>query len=175
MHGKNHEIIMKNISFGKEEEISIEPKDFKQTVFSPIPYESLLDIFPDGNFLEAFIERSQNMYIFKSGLTNESFAQIENANTRKQLLSLWQETPKVTIPAKFKRLPLMVSLDATSKALDTFINFIYHSGNTDFFQFKGKTVPLMSIESLSLPVKTSEEENKIESYTIRMYAYFQAS
>ena len=90
---------------------------------------------------------------------------------------------RIIIPAEYRVIPVTLSLDAHREKFEQFLSFVYHSGDTQQFYFKGQPVPVMSVESLNLPVSevkkgkkaqvNGEKKDDIESYSLKMNLYFQ--
>jgi hypothetical protein len=101
------------------------------------------------------------------------------------LKSLQQENQdkRIIIPAEYRVIPVTLSLEAHREKFEQFLSFVYHSGDTQQFYFKGQPVPVMSVESLNLPISEVKERKKaqlntentdqIESYSLKMNLYFQ--
>ncbi|HPO05873.1 MAG TPA: hypothetical protein PLQ36_02050 [Candidatus Gracilibacteria bacterium] len=91
------------------------------------------------------------------------------------------DTTKISIPAEYRIMPVNLTIEAHPEKFEQFLDFIYHSGDTDKFFYKGRPVPKMTVESVNLEVKTKDEmlnaavgdENKRQSYSIQINAYFQ--
>lgn len=179
-------IIIKGLSFGKEKEVSILAKDLKQSIDIPVNMLELEGIFGEdqSSWPQQLFERSQNgEYFFKSNLSTEDFLALEEKQQRAQIQKLYANFPKISVNAEYRELPITITLEAHREQFEQLVDFIYYSGSTGKYLFKGKPVPLMSVESLNLPVKieestkniddTEEQESLVSSYTLKANMYFQ--
>ena len=130
-----------------------------------------LDTYKIINFLEDYTI-TMNTEGSPLILMNISFSKMKTVDILpKDFLS--EENKDIKTPVEYRVLPFTVDLDASKEKLEQFLEFIYHSGDTKSFYFKGEPVPIMSIESLSLPIEDKEEEKISESYSLKLNVYFQ--
>jgi hypothetical protein len=183
-------IIITRADFGKVSDKKIAAKDLKQKVELPIKKEDLQTIlglkeqnWPE-NIYDLIMKNESEDYFFKADTEENSFKSLENPQIREGLKRIWLKAPKISINAEYRVMPLNISLEGTAQSFENFIEFVYHSGSTKDYLFKGKAVPIMSIESLNIPTKHNEEmtfeteeedEIKTENYTVKMNVYFQKS
>ena len=107
-------------------------------------------------------------------VSNVSFGKMEKVITPPGQLKQEQGEKKVSVPAEYRILPLTVTIEAHREKFEQFLEFVYHSGDTVQYLFKGTPVPVMSIESLNLPVEKVEDvKSEIETYSIKMNFYLQ--
>ncbi|MBT4937314.1 hypothetical protein HON22_05340 [Candidatus Peregrinibacteria bacterium] len=116
-------------------------------------------------------------------LSNISFGKPEEKELSLDDLRQDNSDGRIIIPAEYRSLPVNISLDAHRMKFEQFLDFVYHSGDTEQYYFKGNPVPVMSIESLNLPVLDEEEKDNIEvdgkpvveveSYSLKLNLYFQ--
>ncbi len=173
-------IILKNISFGKEENISIPAEKLQQKKRSFVLEKDLREIFggDEKNWPEIFFDSMKGEKVFfRNDITEESFSNISDSVKSKKLLIKWKNSPKITIPAEYRVLPINVSIDASNDKFEQFLKFIYHSGDIKKYYFKGSPVPIMSVESLNLPIneidKEVSKEILVKSYSLKLNVYFQ--
>lgn len=115
-------------------------------------------------------------------LSNISFGKPEAKEVPIEDLKQDNSDGRIIIPAEYRALPVSISLNAHREKFEQFLDFVYHSGDTEQYYFKGNPVPVMSVESLNLPVAEEEEElikelendgPKVESYSVKLNLYFQ--
>jgi hypothetical protein len=186
MKTEKNPIVFTNIVLGEEKEY------FKTSIenlnnVSPYPLneESLLNIFGPVSdwepYLYDFLEkREDNNWYFKKAFVGENLKDFPAGGKRKQMIELWEKTPKVTIPAKYEVLKGVITIESTKKAFEDFLKFVYYSGNPYYYYFKGNPVPMMSIDVVNLPVNNKkdnleDEEVKTESFTVNMSFYYYPS
>lgn len=107
-------------------------------------------------------------------INNISFGKMTDIIVLPNALKQKQEggKSKISTPAEYRMLPLTISLEAHKDNFEQFLAFVYHSGDIKQYFFKGKPVPIMSIESLSLPVNITDEK-AINTYSVKLNFYFQ--
>ena len=84
-----------------------------------------------------------------------------------------QKERKVTVGAVYQKLPMTISLEAHQDRFEQFLQFVQHSGDIEEYYFKGQPVPIMSVESLNLPLEEVDVDELVQSYSIKMNFYFQ--
>ncbi|PCI24118.1 hypothetical protein COB57_06005 [Candidatus Peregrinibacteria bacterium] len=182
LNSQEKPIITTGITLGSAERITIKPEDFQQNMnitASKQVVEIILGEEFEKEWTQEFFQIEGDSVVFYNKLKITDFNTI-NTEFRNPLRNIWKKSVKISIPASYKIIPISVSLEAHPDKFEQFIKFIYHSGDIDNFLFKEKPVPIMSLESFTLPLKApsfapSTDADRTESYSVQIHAYFQAS
>ena len=168
-------IAITNISFGNFKEISIPASDLKQKSLIYIESLQLEELFGKDRNLwpqEIFTDTQGDLILFDPYLKEGDFLKISDIKKRKTLKKFWESYPKVSIPANYRVVSLSLSVEAHKERFDQFLEFINNSGNTENYYFKGNPVPIMSVNSVKLPM--GEKNNfHIQKYSLKIDVYFQ--
>lgn len=106
--------------------------------------------------------------------TNISFGKSEAVSVPANSLKQEQKDKKITVPAEYRVLPVNISAEAHRERFEQFLEFMIHSGDVSNYYFKGKPVPMMTIESLNLPLAEPEKpEEMVQTYSLKVNFYMQ--
>lgn len=97
-------------------------------------------------------------------------------NQAQNIQSLYESRKNISIPAAYAAYGILATVEGTQEKLLQFIEFIQQSGNITQYTFRGKVIPLFSIQSFQYPLSpvfNSDGEEETQTIQFRLNTYTQ--